>query len=353
MSRRKWLASRRHVLLALAHRRQLDVDHAQAEVQVLAEVALVDLLAQVAVGRRQHPHVDLDRLVAADPLDLALLEDAQQLGLQRDVELADLVEEDRAAVGLLEAAEVLADRAGEAALLVAEQRRLDQLLGDRAAVEHDERLGLARRRVVHRARDHLLAGAGLAGDQHGQLAGRHLLELREDLPHRRRAADDRVEAIALRQLDLDDVLHRLELDRGVAEAEHRARPQEHLADAQVADVDAVARVQVAQPVAVVARGDLEVGPRHRLVGQHQVADDAAAAGHPRLDDLELLALIGAADHDQLALAQALHRRPRALEHRGEPRAFEAGGVVRTWLHRREPNTAPPRRRRPRPAGACG
>jgi hypothetical protein len=46
--------------------------------------------------------------------------------------------------------------------------------------------------------------------------------LGEDLAHRRRAADDRVEAVALRQLDLDDVLHRLELDLGVADAEHRA-----------------------------------------------------------------------------------------------------------------------------------
>jgi hypothetical protein len=111
----------RDVLAALAHRRQLDVDHAQAEVQILAEAAAVDLLAQVAVGRGQDPDVDLDRAIAADPLDLALLEHPQQLRLERDVELADLVEEDRAALGLLEAAEVLTDRAGEAALLVAEQ----------------------------------------------------------------------------------------------------------------------------------------------------------------------------------------------------------------------------------------
>jgi hypothetical protein len=93
------------VLAALAHRRQLDVDHAQAEVQIFAEAAAVDLLAQVAVGRGQDPDVDLDRAIAADPLDLALLEHPQQLRLERDVELADLVEEDRAALGLLEAAE--------------------------------------------------------------------------------------------------------------------------------------------------------------------------------------------------------------------------------------------------------
>ncbi len=48
------------------------------------------------------------RLGAADPLDLALLEHAQQLGLQARAHLADLVEEDGAAVGRLEAADLLA-----------------------------------------------------------------------------------------------------------------------------------------------------------------------------------------------------------------------------------------------------
>ena len=40
----------------------------------------------------------------AEPLDLAVLEDAQELRLKGGVELADLVEEEGAAVGELEAA---------------------------------------------------------------------------------------------------------------------------------------------------------------------------------------------------------------------------------------------------------
>ena len=43
------------------------------------------------------------RAVVADALELALLEHAQQLGLQLERDLADLVEEERAAVGELEA----------------------------------------------------------------------------------------------------------------------------------------------------------------------------------------------------------------------------------------------------------
>ena len=94
----------RDVLAALAQRRQLDVDDREAEVEVLAEVARLDLLHQVAVGGGDHPHVDLDDVVAADAPHLAVLQHAQELGLQVQPQLAELVEEDGAAVGALERA---------------------------------------------------------------------------------------------------------------------------------------------------------------------------------------------------------------------------------------------------------
>ena len=54
--------------------------------------------------------------------------------------VADLVEEQRAALRGLEQAAAVGDRAGERALLVAEQLGLEQALGDRAAVDRHERL---------------------------------------------------------------------------------------------------------------------------------------------------------------------------------------------------------------------
>ena len=51
---------------------------------------------------------------------------------------------------------------GEGALLVAEELALQQVLGDGAAVDRDERAALARARAVERARDELLADAALA-----------------------------------------------------------------------------------------------------------------------------------------------------------------------------------------------
>ena len=76
---------------------------------------------------------------AAEALELALLEHAQQLGLDGRRHLADFVEKQHAAVGLLDAARLGADRAGEGAALVAEQLRLEQLIRKRRAVDRDER----------------------------------------------------------------------------------------------------------------------------------------------------------------------------------------------------------------------
>ena len=119
------------------------------------------------MGRGDHADVDAPLLRRADRAQRACLEHAQQLRLQRERHLADLVEQQRAAIGRGEQAGVIVGRAGERALDVAEQLALEQLLGQRRAVERDERLLRARARAVDRARDRALAGAGLAGDQHG------------------------------------------------------------------------------------------------------------------------------------------------------------------------------------------
>ena len=66
------------------------------------------------------------------------------------------------AVGELEAADPALERAGERALLVAEQLALHQAGRDRRAVDLHERSLAARALVVDGAGDQLLAGAGLA-----------------------------------------------------------------------------------------------------------------------------------------------------------------------------------------------
>ena len=66
------------------------------------------------------------------------LQDAQNLGLRARAHVADFVEEQRAPIGLFEAADALPVGAGESALLVAEELRLEQIFLERRAVHLDE-----------------------------------------------------------------------------------------------------------------------------------------------------------------------------------------------------------------------
>ena len=74
-----------------------------------------------------HAYIDLHRQLPTHAVELALRQHAQEPGLQGRRHVADLVEEQRAAVGLLEAAAAQLGGTGERALLVAEQFRLQQV----------------------------------------------------------------------------------------------------------------------------------------------------------------------------------------------------------------------------------
>jgi hypothetical protein len=112
--------------------------------------------------------------------ELAFLQHAQQLDLEGRAGVADLVEKDGAAVGLLEAAAAVFIGAGEGAALVAEKFGFEQLVGQRAAVLDDEGLVGAPAAVVDGARQHFLAGARFAADQHREVERGDLLDQRAD-----------------------------------------------------------------------------------------------------------------------------------------------------------------------------
>ena len=184
------LDQQRNVFRALAQRRHVDRDDGQAEVQILAEVALLDFCLEVLVRRRDHAHVDVDRLRRSQPLDLAFLKHAQHFGLRLQAHVADFVEEDRAAVGLLELPDLPLGGAGERALLVAEQLRLDELFRNRRAVDLHEALAAARADAMDRARDELLADAALALQQHGRVRRARLCRIASSTFAQRRAVAD-------------------------------------------------------------------------------------------------------------------------------------------------------------------
>ncbi len=215
--------------------------------------------------------VDAHDAIAADRPVLALLEHAQQLGLEVGRHLANLVEQQRAPLRHLEQPFLVRLRAGEGPLLVAEQLRLDQVLGDGGAVDLDERALGALAVVVDRVGDELLAGAVLPLDEDVGVAPRHALDQLEHLVHLLALADDVAELEAPLQLLLE---------------------QQVLAD-QVAALD--------RP--------LEDGQQG--VRLDRLLDEAVRPRLHRLDRLRHVAVPG--DHDHLGVAVGLLELPQQLQ----------------------------------------
>jgi hypothetical protein len=100
------------------------------------------------------------------------LGESQQHRLHPETHLAQLVEEQRAAVRLSHEAELVLDGAGETAPRVPKQLGLEQRLGNAAAVHRNERAAAPRALRVKQPSDHFLTRTRLAKDQHfGMSAG--------------------------------------------------------------------------------------------------------------------------------------------------------------------------------------
>src|SRR5579885_1316079 len=194
------IGEQRDVVFAIAQRRQVDVDHVDSVKQLLAEASRANLGFQVAVGRAQHAHIERDRVVGAERITFPFLQSAQQLDLERQRHLADLVEKYGALVGGLEQADLVLSGPGEGALFVAEQLAFEQVFRQRAAIDRQKAPVGALGTEVDGARDQLLAGARLAGDQHARIGARDLFHHPENLLDRVAFADDVLEAVLLAQL---------------------------------------------------------------------------------------------------------------------------------------------------------
>jgi hypothetical protein len=114
------------VLPALAQGRQLDLDHVEPVVEVVAEAPGLGLGQQVAVGGGDHPDVHDPQVVVAQAPQLAALQGAQELHLGGGRHVADLVEEERAAIGALDQALAVAGGPGEGPAHGTEQLALDE-----------------------------------------------------------------------------------------------------------------------------------------------------------------------------------------------------------------------------------
>ena len=214
------LDEQRDVARALAQRRQHDLHDREPEVEVRAERAAVDLGAQVAVGRRDDAHV------AAGSCRV------RRRGGSRAT---------RARAGAWAGARAAARRSRRGTACRPSASSNAPIRRSVAPVnapsswpnssDSSRFAGIAPQStttngpfaralaVVDRLGGALLAGAGLALEQHGRVARRDLLEQREHRAHHRARADERAERRAVGRRELGLAVVDVEAELGVAERE--------------------------------------------------------------------------------------------------------------------------------------
>ena len=276
------------VVRPLPERRDGDGEYRQTEVQVLAVLSGRNGGFQIAIGGCDNAHVHLQRRGAAHALEALLLERAQNLRLQRQRQIADFIEKQRAAVGELELPRLAVGGAGERPLLVAEQLGLEQRLRDGRTIDRHERAVGAGTQRVQRSGEQLLAGAALAFDQDGRVGRRRAMQRERHRLQLRVVADNLRRAAALRQLLFQQDVFRAQpplcqrpldhqqqdvgidrlgkkIERSLLHRRHRvvnAAERGHDNDRQLG-LDILGRAQDADPVAF---GQTEIGQHNGRTG---------------------------------------------------------------------------------------
>jgi len=207
---------------------------------------------------------------------------------------------------------------------VAEQLALDQVAGKGAAVDDAERPVTARRVTVDLLGNELLAGAGLAFDEHGGVGGRHRGQHAVELLHRRGAAHQAAE-FSPGTDQLGCLLAAVHAQHRVAHADLRALPHQHLSHPGPTVERSVGALEVPHQVPAVPDLELEVVAGDPGIVEGQVVVRRATHPHALVPQGAGRSAVGTGRHADHGGAEHEHRELLAL-------IDDFGGAVRHGLH---------------------
>src|SRR6266403_5795234 len=196
----------------------------QPVIEIFAKMARRCFLLQVAIGRRDGPHVRHACAVLPDALVSLLLQDTEEFALHLQRNFADFVQENGSALRCFKASRAVFDCAGEGASDVSEEFAFKKLSWNGSAIDPDKRLVFALAAVVDFSRDQLFAGARLTRNEHRSLRWRDQINLLDDLAQGGALADELAEGLGL---------HHFLLQIGVMHFELRFEPLDFLEGACV------------------------------------------------------------------------------------------------------------------------
>ena len=171
------LRQRQNVLRPFHKRRNDNGKHGQPIVQVFAEEFPRHQIFQIAACRRDETDVAFQLFIGANSRERAFLQEAQQLHLHGDGEIADFIQKQRSAVRRFGQTDATFTRVRKRAFFMAEQFGFDQCLRQSRTVEDHKRLLAARRQALYRSRHQLFTSSTGATDQHRRVTGRDLADL--------------------------------------------------------------------------------------------------------------------------------------------------------------------------------
>jgi hypothetical protein len=319
----------RDVALTASERRQLDPTDRKPVEEIVAERPFLDGTIEIAPRRGDDANVDADPLVAPDPSHLRALERSKELRLEWQLEVTDLVDEERPAVGLFEDALPGRGRSGEGAFFVAEQLRLDERRRHRRAVEDDEGALDPRALLVEGLGEDLLAGAGLALDDDGNVGHGQPIAKRIEGTHRGARAPKASKAGPRlgwsRRLEGGEHLFgcahvALDAERRASESDDLSPVEPHLADveARCFDLRAVRGAEIRQNQVGAVEIERDMPPRDRSVselhGAYRALAHEKARSLGRIEN-EALSLVRPLDDDERVAKLGRPIGPRQLRRR--------------------------------------
>ena len=157
--------------------------HFEPIIQIAAKSLRLDRRFQIAVGCGDQPDVDRKGLIVTNPCNSSLFQHTQQLRLNRQWHVADFIQKQCPAVGILKRANSIVQGIRIGAFDVPKQRGLDQILGQPSTVQRMKSLALAKAILVECLSDQFLTRTVLAGDQHGGIRRGNSLQTVKDGGH--------------------------------------------------------------------------------------------------------------------------------------------------------------------------
>src|SRR5579864_6983613 len=218
-----------YVFGAVAERRHEKRNDVEPVKQVLTKGAAGDFLLEILVGGGEHANIHGESLTRPDRLEALFLEHAQDFGLRAQAHVSDFVEEESAAVGLLEFSDLVFGRTGKTAFHVAKQFGFNQLFGNCGAADLDKQALASQTGGVQGASHKFLASSAFAVNQNPAVGGGRDGDLLAQGLHGHAVANN---LIAMAKLDAQELIFFLQaaLLDGVADQDDDFVERERLLD---------------------------------------------------------------------------------------------------------------------------